>query len=225
MARARGWFYTGMAVVSLVTVLVGFAPTYYLRPVDAPPLPFLTGVHGVVFSAWMVLLLAQTSLVAVGRRDTHRAVGSAGAVLAAGMVVLGVIVALESARRKVASGNTADGYGFLIVPLGDMVSFSILVACAVAYRARTDIHRRLMLLATISILPAAIGRIPGLGDPLPFSVYFLALIAASPIRDHLAGRRPHPLSLWGGIALYAFELGRFMAQQSAAWLWIARRLV
>lgn len=225
MAPARGWFYPGMAMACLLTVAIGFGPSYYLRPADAPPLPLLTHIHGVVFTAWILMFLAQVSLVAAGWRDRHRVLGVAGAVLAIGMVVLGVVVALASARRGVAAGQAREALGFLIVPLGDILSFAVLAGCGIAYRTRTDLHRRLMLMATIATLPAAIGRMPGLDQPGPFSVYFLALLAAAPIRDRLAGRRPHPVSLWGGIAVYVSELGRFMAQQSPVWLAIAERLV
>lgn len=225
MTPARGWFHPGMAVVCLITVFIGFAPTYYLRPSDADGLPILTHVHAVVFTAWMLLLLAQVSLVAAARRETHRALGVAGAVLAVAMIVLGVVVALASTRREVAAGNGDEALAFLIIPLGGMVSFAVLVGCALAFRARANVHRRFMLLATMSILPAAIGRIPGLEAPGPFLVYFIALLAAAPVHDVLSGRRPHPVSLWGGLAVVAYELWRFMVSDSAAWRAIAERLV
>lgn len=225
MSPARGWFYPGMAVVTLVTVFAGFAPTYYLRPSDAPALPLLTHVHGLVFSAWVLMLLAQVSLVAAHRRDLHRRLGVAGGALAMAMVVLGVAVALAQARREVAAGHADEALAFLIIPLGGMVSFAALVACGLAYRSRTEIHRRLMLLSTIAILPAAIGRIPGFQSPVAITVYFLALLAAAPVHDLLNGRRPHPVSLWGGAAVLFYELGRFLASKTAAWRAIGEWIV
>jgi len=222
---ARGWFYPGMAVAALATVFAGFAPTYYLRPADAPALPVLTQVHGAVFSAWVLMLLAQVSLVAAGRRDLHKRLGVAGTTLAVAMVVLGVTVALAQARREVAAGHGDEALGFLIIPLGGMVSFAALVACGIIWRAHIDIHRRLMLLATIAILPAAIGRIPGFESPVAITVYFLALLAAAPLRDLLKKQRPHPVSLWGGVAVLVYELGRFLISKTAAWRAIAEWIV
>jgi hypothetical protein len=77
-------FYTGMAAIA---VLVGFAPTYYLRPrFVSTPLPFYLHAHGIVFSAWIAFFIAQAMLVAVRRTDVHRKLGWAGASLAALMV-------------------------------------------------------------------------------------------------------------------------------------------
>ena len=72
-------FYTGIAVAAALTVLVGFSRTYFLRPYfQAEPLDAAFHVHGLVFSAWIALFVAQTSLVAAGRTDVHRKVGWAG---------------------------------------------------------------------------------------------------------------------------------------------------
>jgi len=225
MTPARGWFYPAMAVVTLATVFAGFAPTFYLRASGAPALPMLTQVHGLVFSAWVLVLLTQVSLVATSRRTLHKRLGVAGGTLAVAMVILGVTVALAQARREVAAGHGDEALSFLIIPLGGMVSFATLVACGLAYRSRTEIHRRLMLLATIAILPAAIGRIPGLEHPAAITLYFLALLAAAPVHDLVSGRRPHPVSLWGGVALLVYELGRFLVSKTAAWRAIADRIV
>lgn len=225
MTLARGWFFPGMAIVALATVFAGFAPTYYLRPPDAPPLPLLTHAHAFAFSAWVLVLVTQVSLIAGRRRNLHRRLGVAGGTLAVVMVTLGVAVALAQARREVAAGRADEALAFLIIPLGGMVSFAVLVACGLAYRARTQIHRRLMLLATLAILPAAIGRIPGFDSPVAITLYFLALLAAAPLYEWLTQGRPHPVSLWGGVAVFAYELGRFMASKTEAWRAIAERLV
>lgn len=74
--RRERVFYTGMAAAFLVVVFAGFARTYYLRPYfAATPLQPLLHLHGIVFSAWIVLLHVQTALVATNRTaDETRAV-------------------------------------------------------------------------------------------------------------------------------------------------------
>lgn len=225
MTPTRGWFYPVMALVCLLIVFAGFAPTYYLRADDAPALAAITHVHAVVFTGWMLLFLAQVTLVATGRRALHKQLGVVGVIVAAAMVVLGVVVSLDSARRAVVAGQGDEALAFLIVPLGSMISFATLIVAAVACRAQTDLHRRLMFMATVAMLPAAIGRIPNMGDPLPFTLVFLGLLWAPLVADRLAGRRLSRLSLWGGLVLYAYELGRFFSQQSEWWMAIAKRLV
>ena len=74
--RFENLFFSGMAVLTLATVFVGFARSYYLAGVFKAPLPSLIiHIHGVVFSSWVLLLLAQPSLVAAGRVDLHRRLG------------------------------------------------------------------------------------------------------------------------------------------------------
>ena len=83
-------FFTAMAVLCTALVLVGFAPTYYLRGLTSqPPLPPLVHLHGAVSTGWILLFLTQTSLVAANRRDVHRRLGIAGAVWAAVVLVIG----------------------------------------------------------------------------------------------------------------------------------------
>jgi hypothetical protein len=226
MTLARGWFFPLMTVAIALTVLVGFGPTYFFRSLTgAPPLPWLTHVHGLAFSGWVLLLTAQVWLVGAGRRDVHRRLGVAGAGLAVVMVWMGIAVALATARRDIAAGRADDALGFLIIPLGDIVAFAGLVAGALVLRARRETHRRLMLLATLAILVAAIGRIPWLGGTGGIIACFLVLLAAAPVYDWFTRGRPHPVSLWGGAAVFLFALGRFLASESSWWRAIAARLV
>src|ERR1700719_4551859 len=87
-------FFSGMAVLLLGSVFVGFAPSYYLAGMFHAPLPSLiVHLHGAAFSCWILLLVTQTSLVSAGRVDIHRRLGIAGFLLACLMVVLGVLAA------------------------------------------------------------------------------------------------------------------------------------
>src|SRR5690606_19717140 len=109
-------------------------------------------VHGAAFAAWIALLVTQARLIAARRIDLHRRVGTAGAVLAVLMVVLGVMGAVVAARRP---GGFTDvpvpPLQFLAVPLVDVAMFALFVALAIARRRDAQSHKRLMLLATIGI--------------------------------------------------------------------------
>ena len=168
-AAARGRsndrrFFTGMAIAAALTVFIGFAPTYYLRGVfGAAPLTTLVHVHGAVATAWILLFLTQTSLIAARRTDLHRRLGVVGAVLAPLLLVVGYLTAIESARL----GHTPPGgpppLAFLAVPIGTLLVFAILVGAGLAQRRRSETHKRLMLLATIAILTPAIARLRWMG--------------------------------------------------------------
>ena len=98
--RADRLFYSVMAAAVILTVFCGFARTYYLTAwTGAPSLSPLVHVHGVVFTGWTLLFLAQTLLVAGGRTDLHRRLGTVGGGLAAAMIVLGYLTAVAGARR------------------------------------------------------------------------------------------------------------------------------
>src|SRR5258706_441214 len=98
--RASRWFFPTASFVLLAAVIIGFAPTFYLRPPFAMrPLPVYLYVHGTVLTTWFALVVVQTWLVAVRRTDLHRRLGVV-AVFNAGLVVLlSAVVAVRAVAR------------------------------------------------------------------------------------------------------------------------------
>src|SRR5260370_5568926 len=104
--RFENLCFSGMAVLTLATVFVGFARSYYLAGVFKAPLPSVViHIHGAVFSSWVLLLLAQTSLVAAGRVDLHRRLGLLGFGLACLLVIVGLLAATDSLARHFAAAD------------------------------------------------------------------------------------------------------------------------
>jgi hypothetical protein len=219
--RRRTPFFFAMSAVILSIVLVGFAPTLYLRPLfSVPPIPFYVYVHGALLTTWFVLLLAQTSLIRIGRVATHRRLGVVTVCVGVGVIVASLTVTLKFVSRVVHSGVDLDmdisvlGFGSgvpvlmlaataLWVNLASLTTFSGLLCGAVLSRRRPEIHKRLMVLASISILGPAIARIsrwPGLGGDLgPFvPIVVLLLLAALVCFDWYRHRHVHRATLLGG---------------------------
>ena len=175
-------FYSGMAILMALTVFAGFARTFYLRAYfDAPtisgsgsltPLMYL---HGAVFTGWVLLFVVQTALVSARRVAVHRRLGVAGMVLAASMVVVGLQTATTAAAKGAAPPG-ADPIAFMAVPFTDMVLFTLFVSSAFWKRRDREAHKRLMLLAYVSIVTAAIARIPGLLGVSPLVAFGLSLV-------------------------------------------------
>ncbi|HET9338420.1 MAG TPA: hypothetical protein VFQ55_05435 [Casimicrobiaceae bacterium] len=221
-------FYTGISIAILATVLVGFARSFFLRPLfpDWPsPTERVFYVHGAVFTAWIVLLVTQASFVAAGRTDIHRRTGGFGAGLAALMVVLGVYAALIAARRP---GGFIDvpvpPMQFLAVPFFDLMLFGSLVALAIAKRGEPQAHKRLMLLATINLTTAAIARWPvvsTLGPPAVFGATDLFIVALAAWDVRTRGRL-HPATLWGGLAILVSQPLRLLVSGTEVWQAFAR---
>ena len=217
-------FYTGMAVVVILTVFAGFARTYFLKTfTGAPPLPPLVHLHAILFLTWTILLLAQTTLIGTGRTYIHRRLGIAGAVLAATIVTLGYMVAIAGARRGFRGqfpdeSGSLDALQFLILGLGDLLLFSSFVAAGLWNRFRPEVHKRFMLLATINLLPAAVTRIP-LGSarlPVAFALLFV-LVAAGPLYDWYSRGRVHPAYLWGGLITIISQPLRVAIASTEVW--------
>jgi len=221
-----------MAVATALVVFAGFAPTYYLKAVyGTPSLSPLLHLHGAVFTAWFVLYGLQTALIATRRTALHRRLGMAGAVLAVGMVILGTVVAIAAARRPAVAEQPLP-LEFLVVPLGDLVVFATLVALAVYNRRHREAHKRLMLLATISILSAGFGRLlaPGgalafVGFSQPMLVILTAVfLAACLAYDHIVRGRIHAAFAWGSAFIISVYVGRIALASTSAWLTVARWL-
>ena len=212
-------FYLAMGVALLATVFIGFAPSFYLRG-PGPPLPRLLVVHGVVFSSWLILFIAQTALVAAGRTDVHRRLGVAGAALALAMLGLGTLTALRSVAGASGSG-LASQLEFLAVPLFDMLLFAVLVGAALVRRRDPQTHKRLMLIATIGLLSPATGRMdwPAAlrGTVSDFVVPDLFLVPLL-VWDLCTRGRPHPATVAGALALIGSQFLRTQLAHTDAWL-------
>ena len=219
-------FYSGMAVLMALTVMVGFARTYYLRGYFGAP-PSVTGgtslsplvhLHGIIFTGWIVLFIVQTGLVAVRRVALHRRLGIAGAALAAAMIVVGTKTALTAAAR----GSAPPGIEpivFLVVPLFDILLFTGFVATALWRRRDKEAHKRLMLLAYDSIIVAGVARIPGLigfGPPAFFAASFVFVVFGM-IYDRVSRGRIHPVYKWGLALLVLSVPVRLALSSTPAW--------
>jgi uncharacterized membrane protein (DUF441 family) len=203
--RRDEWrFFTGMSAALLLATFIGFAPTYYLAGYfAAPAVGPLVHVHGVVYSVWILLVMAQTSLIAVGRPDLHRLAGTAGIALAVAIVVVGVMVAIESGRLDHGPPDR-DQRSFLVYPLTNMLVFTVLAGASVALRERAAYHKRLMLLATMTLVITPLARIsrmlelpfhpPAIGGMLLSDLFLAALVAF----DLYQRGKLHPATLWGG---------------------------
>jgi hypothetical protein len=231
---ARAWrrdrrFFTGMALCTALAVFIGFAPTYYLRGAfGTPALKPLLHLHGALFTSWILLLVVQTGLVAARRVDIHRRLGVAGAVLAATMIGVGLTAAIDGLRRGLTIPGGPPPPVFFVIPFFDMVAFTSLVGTGLYFRRRSETHKRLMLLATFALLPAAFARIPhvgSLGPPGFFGAVDLLVIACL-VYDRVTRGRVHPAFLWGGLALIASQVLRLVIGGTPAWLafagWLTR---
>lgn len=220
-------FYGGMAIAIVAAVFTGFAPTYYLRShFQTTPLPLLLHLHGFVFTCWILLFAVQTTLISARRIDLHRRLGWVGAGLAAALVPIGLAAGIDLLRRSYPS-SANEASTFFTTPVSAVVIFGFLVAVAVRYRRQTETHKRLMLLATISILDAAVARWPSellATSDLAEYVVIDSFIVVGVLYDLYSRRRIHPANLWGGLLIIVVQSLRVPVGQTEAWHAFARLL-
>jgi hypothetical protein len=239
-----GYFYVWMAAIFALIAFGGFAPTYWLqlapRTFVGPP---LLHIHGALFSAWTLLLLSQTWLAANGRLDHHRAWGLAGIALASAMVVVGITAAIYSMKVGLAGGYGDKSRGFLLVPLSAVGLFAGFFIAAIANLNRPEWHKRLILLATLSLLQAALARVffviatgggpgarPGLGPPPPMAIALVPslvlnlLIVAGMVYDWRKRGKPHPAWIVGLVVITAVVVLRGPLSTTPGWIAFAESL-
>ena len=223
-------FYVGVAVAIGITVFAGFSRSYFLKSYyGTPELSLLLHVHGFVFTSWVLLFLAQTTLVAIDRPDLHRKLGVGGALLAALVLLVGTTTAVLRVKGGSAPIPGVPPLAFLAVPLFDMAVFAILIGTGLSFRGNPDTHKRLMTLATISLMSAPIARLPfGLlraGPPAFFGLTDLFILAML-VYDLATRRRIHPATIWGGLLIVASQPLRLMISGTSAWMafagWLTR---
>lgn len=229
--RRRRSFVLWIAGISAVLVLGGFARTFYLRPLFVHlPLPSLAIVHGVVMSLWVALFITQVSLIARGNVHWHRRVGTVGMLLAVLVLGLAVAMAISAMRAGHTPVPQVTPQQFLAVPLFNIAAFAGLAGTGLALRKRREVHRRLMLLSMLCLLPPAIARIPQAFDlralSLPLAILALAAIVVTcAVRDARVHHRLHPAFIFGGLAaILALPLA-LAASHTALWQRLADALM
>lgn len=214
-------FFSISAALMLIAVAVGFGPTYYLAGVFRAPLPSpIIHIHGALFSCWILLLNAQTSLVAAHRVDLHKRLGIAGFVLACGMVIAGIAAATDSLMRAPAVVLGRDPQAFYIIPLTDMLIFAVIIAAAYRQRRDSAAHKRLIFIASSGLLIAAFARWPIAAihrhpweAGLASNLFLLALV----LYDLWALHKVHRATVWAGAFLVIVQQIRFPISHTAAW--------
>ena len=217
-----------MAIAAAIVVWIGFSPTFFLRArFQSAPLPLYLQIHGALFTTWIAFFIAQTVLVAARRTDVHRKLGWVGAGLALVMVVVGSSAGILSMRDNLAAQGDA-ALSFLTTPLFSMVAFAALIAAAIRFRRDPQTHKRLMLLATISILDAAVARLPfeilrsTAWAYIPATDLFLVAVV---LYDLTTRGRVHPAYVWG-ILLVIFEQAlRIPIGGTETWKALARMII
>ena len=203
-ASAERKFYSRYALAMAAIVVIGFAPSFYLRglvhyPRPNPTLPPHVMIHGLVFTTWIVIFVAQTQLIAAGRRDMHMKLGMASFLFA-----------------------------LILVPLSAISPFAVMLWLGWRHRREAQWHKRSMLVVALILMEPAIGRFP-IGPPLLAvhavgALLSLALFVPLLLWDRKTIGHLHPATSLG-LSMTALAIAvRLTFLATGAWAPIARML-
>jgi hypothetical protein len=239
--RADRLVYVGMAALFVAVAAIGFGPrSLGIVSGTLPNPPAIVHVHAALMASWLILLLAQTSLVATGRRAAHRRLGLASFVLAPAMIVAMFLLTFAPYLAFFAAGPeaapaapppveiAARGVAFSLFVQGRAaVLFAIFyIWAALARRTAPETHKRMMLMATLVLIDAALGRMgwlhgwTSIADERPYTivhVYQLALLLPAVVYDLVRFGRVHKAYVIGIALFLPFAIATHVLWNHSAW--------
>jgi len=243
------WIYVGTVTIFIAITLAGFIPDSLekVAAVDSgarPPFPLVMHLHAALMGSYLLLLFAQTWLAATGRLRWHMQLGILAAAIVPLLVVVGFVLAQTVYHETLSTAQTAAPYlhqklaavllrkeNVLLVQIRMGSLFPLFVAIGLLAR-KTDagLHKRMMMLATVVVLPPAIDRILWLPSTFPNSfvtteLYMLLAIAPMFIWDTVRNGSVHKAYfIWLGITL-PFAVALQGLWNTQLWHGIARQLL
>jgi len=223
--RPTGVFALGLVAVMMAIVLAGFWPYFSTLP-SGPEAHWIIHVHAAVFSGWMLLYLAQVWLVYRRRVAAHQALGRFGIYYGLLVLLFGVVVTVAAPVLSVQEGRSTldEAAGFLVLPIGDLLLFGGFFTAGIAWRRQRDVHKRLMLLATVALLFAPAARFAGEGGVPAILLLWLAPVALAIAYDAWTDRRVDRTYIIG-LAVFLVAVTRVSLMESEYWLPTGRAII
>jgi hypothetical protein len=209
------WIYVFMAGWFITIVLVGFIPDSMMKVAMVKagaraPFPLVLHAHAVLMGSFLLVLLAQTWLMATGRKALHMQLGVLGMVLAVALVVVGFILAPTiyyqvwgaatfgpPEVRAALAPAVPMLENILLLQIAAGLMFGVFITIGLRARGRdAGLHKRMMFLAIALPLGAAISRMHFLpttmpASPLSINAFVLLAIAPMFVWDVIRNRRVH----------------------------------
>jgi hypothetical protein len=122
-----------------------------------------------------------------------------------------------------------DAQTFFVIPISGMLLFGVLVFFAYKLRRNAEAHKRLITIATIALMDAAIGRWqhPAILQRIPPTqdLVMLALLLMVVAFDLYNLHRVSKYTLWGGLFVVVVHAVRVPLGHTAAWHAMTSRLL
>jgi hypothetical protein len=180
--------------------------------------------HAAYFTVWLLGVLAQASFVWRGRTDLHRRFGVILATFGALGVIVGTVAAFSMALRRISLGGTAEEEAaFLFAGLMDMAMLSAFLCAGILLRNSAEVHKRLMVMATLTIALVGYGRLADHLVPTEWleirwlATFFYGLpIWLVVAYDFVKLHRIHTVYLIG-VLVFALKVNQDLVMQTESW--------
>ena len=203
--------FLAMSVALIIINIIGFGPTFFFASLrETNNLNALKVIHGIIFSSWYLLLLAQALLIDRQSLRLHKYLGYCGAAIALAVIVNGAIMAAYFANDF----QPTEDIGALIYKATGVwanfhlvISFTTFVLLGLTFRKKPDWHKRFMLMSAIAMMTAAVTRIANFGiipihaGALTF-IGMLGLLLTPILYEYIKYRNVHAIYKWGTVAYF-----------------------
>jgi hypothetical protein len=224
----RSRYFLTAACIALAVVLIGFWKTFFLPSFQGTfTAPAIIYFHGTLLFLWTIFLVAQSVLVRTKNLRIHRKIGFVGLGLAVGVSVSTIVLGIYILKRDVAAGVGHTAVSSLVGMFTTPIIFLTLVSAAIVYRKRPEVHKRLILLAMISIIWAAFLRFRHYFPPILYwEIIFGGIIPASMVLvamlwEKYSVKRVHPVYFFVGLPLMAEGITEAFLFDSSGWQVVA----
>jgi uncharacterized membrane protein len=222
--KNRATFFTMIAFISIVAILVGFLKTFII-PLISGTKTWPVGIYlhaGFVFG-WVLLFLIQSLLIQNKKYKTHIFIGRYAALVAVGAAASIIPAALYQCERELKEGLGQTAISAILGACSSALIFLLLVVFAITYRKKPQVHKRLMLLATIVLIWPAWFRwrhyFPSIQRPdIWFAVVMAdSLIVIAFIWDWAKNKSIHLALLYPGLFFIAEQCMEVILFDSNGW--------
>lgn len=213
-------FFFYFALASFVVVVAGFAGRAIVVPERTPVITLTIAVHALIMLGWYSLVCVQANLIAGRNTVLHMRLGRLSPLLAAAILISGMLVTLETYARRISEGVSAPELA-VYLSFSSLLGFVVLYGLAYRMRGQGDFHKRYMVLAGVAMMLAATFRLAAaLGAPREINAGIIiqyGLVTALMLYDMRRFKRIHPATIIGTLVCLLMTIGIFTVGSSDAW--------
>ncbi|HEX4957532.1 MAG TPA: hypothetical protein VFV46_05090 [Lacibacter sp.] len=231
ITKSKTNFFVLMAIVAIIAILVGFLKTFIIPILTGTKTwPWVIYLHAGFAFGWVCLFLIQSILINSRKHKVHFALGRWGVFIALGAAFTIVPAALYQCERELKEGLGQTAVSSILGSCSSALIFLVLVVFAITYRKKSQVHKRLMLLATIVLIWPAWFRwrhyFPSVQRPDIWFAVVLAdsLIIIAFIWDWVKNKNIHPALLYTGLFIIAEHCIEVLLFDSNGWRMLANMI-